>query len=108
MVGIPILGGDSQRNDAKVEWRAVCHGDRAGGLFRPGASSPGDGKDAGQARRLLAIAAVLDGSSREEAARIGGMNVATKLTRRFGRLDAHEPVATPLPNSPFLICARER
>ena len=31
-------------------------------------------KDARQARRLLAIAAVLDGSSREEAAKIGGMD----------------------------------
>jgi transposase len=29
-------------------------------------------KDAAQARRLLAIAAVLDGASREEAAKIGG------------------------------------
>ena len=34
-------------------------------------------KDAAQARRLLAIAAVLDGSSREEAARIGGMDRQT-------------------------------
>jgi Winged helix-turn helix len=34
-------------------------------------------KDAGQARRLLAIAAVLDGSSREEAARLGGMDRQT-------------------------------
>lgn len=32
-------------------------------------------KDAAQARRLLAIAAVLDGASREEAAKIGGMDV---------------------------------
>jgi len=31
-------------------------------------------KDAAQARRLLAIAAVLDGASREEAAEIGGMD----------------------------------
>ena len=31
-------------------------------------------KDAGQARRLLAIVAVLDGSSRDEAARVGGMD----------------------------------
>ena len=31
-------------------------------------------KDAAQARRLLAIAAVLDGASREEAATIGGMD----------------------------------
>jgi transposase len=33
--------------------------------------------DAGQARRLLAIAAVLDGASREEAAKIGGMERQT-------------------------------
>ena len=31
-------------------------------------------RDAGQARRLLAIAAVLDGASREEAAKAGGMD----------------------------------
>jgi len=34
-------------------------------------------KDAGQARRLLAIAAVLDGNSRTEAAKIGGMDRQT-------------------------------
>src|ERR1700694_1546200 len=34
-------------------------------------------KDAAQARRLLAIAAVLDGSSREQAAKIGGMDRQT-------------------------------
>src|SRR6266853_560080 len=34
-------------------------------------------KDAAQARRLLAIAAVLDGASRTEAAKIGGMNRQT-------------------------------
>jgi transposase len=34
-------------------------------------------KDAAQARRLLAIAAVLDGVSREEAAKIGGMDRQT-------------------------------
>ncbi len=34
-------------------------------------------KNAGQARRLLAIAAVLEGASREEAARIGGMDRQT-------------------------------
>lgn len=34
-------------------------------------------KDAGQARRLLAIAAVLAGGSREEAAKIGGMDRQT-------------------------------
>jgi hypothetical protein len=31
-------------------------------------------KDVAQARRLLAIAAVLDGASRTEAAKIGGMD----------------------------------
>jgi hypothetical protein len=31
-------------------------------------------KDANQSRRLLSIAAVLDGMSRTEAARIGGMD----------------------------------
>jgi transposase len=34
-------------------------------------------KDAAQARRLLAIAAVLDGASRAEAAKIGGMDRQT-------------------------------
>ena len=34
-------------------------------------------KDAAQARRLLAIAAVLGGASREEAAKIGGMDRQT-------------------------------
>src|SRR4030095_9477368 len=34
-------------------------------------------KDAAQARRLLGIAAVLDGASREDAAKIGGMDRQT-------------------------------
>ena len=34
-------------------------------------------KDGGQARRLLAIAAVLDGALREEAAKVGGMDRQT-------------------------------
>ena len=32
-------------------------------------------KDGGQVRRLLAIAAVLDGASREDAAKIGGVGL---------------------------------
>jgi hypothetical protein len=36
-------------------------------------------KDSKQSRRLLSLAAVLDGMSREDAARIGGMDV-----RRYG------------------------
>ena len=38
---------------------------------------PSERKTAAQARRLLAIAAVLDGASREEAAKIGGMDRQT-------------------------------
>src|ERR1700680_2414258 len=34
-------------------------------------------KNAAQARRLLAVAAVLDGASREDAAKIGGMDRQT-------------------------------
>jgi hypothetical protein len=34
-------------------------------------------KDANQARRLLAIASILDGMDREEAARLGGMDRQT-------------------------------
>lgn len=44
-------------------------------------------KDAGQARRLLALAAVLDGLNRAEAARIGGMDRQTlrDWAHRFNR-----------------------
>ena len=53
--------------------------------FRCGRTIPADevrqlakrAKDAAQARRLLAIAAVLDGASREDAAKIGGMDRQT-------------------------------
>jgi hypothetical protein len=38
-------------------------------------------KDVAQARRLLAIAAILDGARRAEAARIGGMD---RQTMRIG------------------------
>jgi hypothetical protein len=34
-------------------------------------------KNAGQARRLLAIAAVVDGNTREDAAKVGGMDRQT-------------------------------
>jgi hypothetical protein len=58
--------------------RGVCHGpvrtDYTAGEVRRFAQRA---KDAAQARRLLAIAAVLDGASREEAAKIGGMDRQT-------------------------------
>src|ERR1700745_1378404 len=47
-------------------------------------------KDAAQARRLLAIAAVLDGASRTEAAKIGGMDRQT-LRDWVIRFSAKEP-----------------
>jgi transposase len=47
-------------------------------------------KDANQARRLLAIAAVLDGLDREEASRIGGMDRQT-LRDWVHRFNAHGP-----------------
>jgi hypothetical protein len=67
------------------ERRVVCHGDCPCGA--EGYSSrelrrlATRVKDAAQARRLLAIAAVLNGSSREEAAEIGGMD---RQTLRIG------------------------
>src|SRR5258708_2244412 len=63
--------------------RGGCHGPGycgADGLYG-WRGSPADEakrvKDAAQARRLLAIAAVLDGASRTEAANIGGMDRQT-------------------------------
>lgn len=47
-------------------------------------------KDAAQARRLLAIAAVLEGASREEAAKIGGMDRQT-LRDWVIRFNEHGP-----------------
>jgi transposase len=47
-------------------------------------------KDANQSRRLLSIAAVLDGMSRAEAARIGGMDRQT-LRDWAHRFNAHGP-----------------
>ena len=52
-------------------------------------------KDAAQARRLLAIAAVLDGALREEAAKVGGMDRQTlrdwviRFKARTGRSHQH-------------------
>jgi transposase len=54
-------------------------------------------KDAAQARRLLAIAAVLDGASREEAAKIGGMD---RQTLRDGVIRFNEQGPDGLINIP--------
>ncbi len=55
-------------------------------------------KDGGQARRLLAIAAVLDGASREDAAKIGGMDRQTlrDWVIRFNELGPADPRASIL------------
>jgi transposase len=59
-------------------------------------------KDAAQARRLLAIAAVLDGASREEAATIGGMDRQTlrDWVIRFNEQGPEGLVNKPSPGAP--------
>ena len=59
-------------------------------------------KDAAQARRLLAIAAVLDGASREEAAKIGGMDRETlrDWVIRFNEQGPDGLINVPSPGAP--------
>src|SRR5436190_20584594 len=59
-------------------------------------------KDAAQARRLLAIAAVLDGASREEAAKIGGMDRQTlrDWVSRFNEQGPDGLINMPSPGVP--------
>jgi transposase len=59
-------------------------------------------KDAGQARRLLAIAAVLDGASREDAAKIGGMDRQTlrDWVIRFNEQGPNGLINIPSPGAP--------
>src|SRR5262245_38087702 len=65
-------------------------------------------KDAAQARRLLAIAAVLDGASREEAARIGGMDRQTlrDWVIRFNEQGPDGLINIPSPGVPPKLNAR--
>ena len=66
------------------------------------AGSPGGRKSAAQARRLLAIAAVLDGASREEAAKIGGMDRQTlrDWVIRFNEQGPDGLINVPSPGAP--------
>src|SRR5207302_2995263 len=59
-------------------------------------------KDAAQARRLLAIAAALEGASREEAAKIGGMDRQTlrDWVIRFNEQGADGLINIPSPGMP--------
>jgi len=59
-------------------------------------------KDADQARRLLAIAAVLDGTSRQEAATVGGMDrqILRDWVIRFNAQGADGLINIPSPGVP--------
>jgi transposase len=67
-------------------------------------------KDAAQARRLLAIAAVLDGSSREEAAKIGGMDRQTlrDWVIRFNQQGPDGLINIPSPGVPPKLAEEHR
>ena len=67
-------------------------------------------KDAAQARRLLAIAAVLDGASREEAAKIGGMDRQTlrDWVIRFNEQGADGLISIPSPGVPPKLNSRHK
>ena len=64
-----------------------------------------DSKDAGQTRRLLALAAIYDGATRSEAARIGG--VTLQIVRDWVmKLNAHGPaglIGGKAPGKPRLL-----
>jgi len=63
-------------------------------------------KDAAQARRLLAIAAVLDRVSREEAAKLGGMDRQTlrDWVIRFNEQGPDGLINIPSPGAPPRLC----
>src|ERR1700749_4950733 len=65
-------------------------------------------KDAAQARRLLAIAAVLDGASRADAAKIGGMDRQTlrDWVIRFNEQGPDGLINVPAPGAPAKLNSR--
>lgn len=67
-------------------------------------------KDAAQARRLLAIAAVLDGASREDAAKIGGMDRQTlrDWVIRFNQQGPEGLINIPSPGVPPKLGKKHR
>ena len=67
-------------------------------------------KDAAQARRLLAIAAVLDGASREDAAKIGGMDRQTlrDWVIRFNEQGSEGLINIPSPGVPPKLGKKHR
>ena len=69
-----------------------------------------EAKDADQARRLLALAAVYDGMSREDAARIGGMDRQTlrDWVHRFNRHGADGLIDGKSPGRPPTLSAEQK
>jgi transposase len=67
-------------------------------------------KDAAQTRRLLTIAAVLDGASREEAATIGGMDRQTlrDWVIRFNEQGPNGLINIPSPGVPPKLNSRHK
>src|ERR1700746_1820435 len=67
-------------------------------------------KDAAQARRLLAIVSVLDGASREDAAKIGGMDRQTlrDWVIRFNEQGADGLIKLPSPGVPPKLGKKHR
>jgi transposase len=67
-------------------------------------------KDAAQARRLLAIAAVLDGASREDAAKLGGMDRQTlrDWVIRFNKQGPDGLINIPSPGVPPKLGKKHR
>src|ERR1700739_3878372 len=67
-------------------------------------------RDVGQARRLLAVAAVLDGAPRAEAAKVGGMDRQT-LRDWVIRFNEHGPdglINLPSPGAPSKLDGEQR
>ena len=67
-------------------------------------------KDSDQVRRLLAIAAVFDGASRAEAAKIGGMDRQTlrDWVIRFNEQGPDGLINVPTPGAPAKLNAEHR
>jgi transposase len=68
------------------------------------------GKDVAQTRRLLAIAAVLDGASRAEAAKAGGMDRQTlrDWVIRFNEQGPEGLISKPSPGAPGKLSAEHK
>ncbi len=66
-------------------------------------------REAGQVRRLLSIAAVYEGKSRAEAARVGGMDRQTlrDWVHRFNEEGPEGLVNRPLPGAPVKLTAAQ-